>query len=234
MPSPPRAALAVPAAGRAPERHRSRDSERSRGVGLAAIEQLLRGGFPRGRVSEIAGPASCGRTSLAHALLARTTSAGELACVIDLAGGFDPPSAAEAGVALSRVLWVRPPGLREALRCAEHVLRTEGFALVLLDLAGLGAPLRIASSVWPRLRKRVASTCAVFLVLGHQRVAGSFADLALELGSASARFETGPAWLCGLGGSVRIARNRLGPDGRQAEVRWGVEPWSPPPESPAC
>ncbi len=156
MPSPPRAALAVPAASRAPER------PGSRGVGLAAIEQLLRGGFPRGRVSEIAGPASCGRTSLAHALLARTTRAGELACVIDLAGSFDPPSAAEGGVELSRVLWVRPPGLREALRCAEHVLRTEGFALVLLDLACLGALPHIASSVWPRLRKRVAATCAVF------------------------------------------------------------------------
>jgi hypothetical protein len=75
---------------------------------------LLGGGFPRGGLSEIAGPPSSGRTSLALALLAAATARGEVAALVDAADAFDPPSAEAAGVALARLLWVRPPGLTEA------------------------------------------------------------------------------------------------------------------------
>lgn len=189
-------------------------------TGLPEIDALLGGGFPRGRLSEIAGPASCGRTSLAHALLARTTARGELACVIDRADAFDPSSAAEGGVDLQRVLWARPPGLPEALRCTEHVLRAQGFGLVLLDLARLGETPRLSSAVWPRLRKVAGSTSAAFVVLSCERVVGSFADLALELGTARPAFEAGPSWLAGLDGRALLVRNRLGPDQRSVRVRW--------------
>jgi len=190
-------------------------------TGLAEIDRALGGGFPRGRVSEVVGPFCCGRTSLALALLARVTAQGELAVVVDPSDGFDAASAAEAGVDLERVLWVRPPGLGPALRSVEHVLQTGGFPLVLLDLAlEPGASPCIPNSAWPRLRKATAASAAAFVLLARQRLAGTFADLALELAAAAPRFESGPDWLAGLDGHVRLVRSRNGPAHAEVAVRW--------------
>ncbi len=191
-------------------------------TGLPAIDRLLGGGFPRGRLAEIAGPVSSGRTSLALALLAETTRRGALASVIDAADAFDPSSAAAAGIDLARVLWARPPGLAEALRCAEHVLDAGGFALVIVDLAFAVARARprIPDSAWPRLRKSAASSEAGLIVLTHERLAGASADLALELAGARARFAEQPSWLEALESSVQLVRNRAGPTERTALVRF--------------
>jgi RecA/RadA recombinase len=190
-------------------------------TGLAEIDRALGGGFPRGRVSEVVGPACCGRTSLALALLARVTAQGELAVVVDPPDVFDAASAAAAGVDLARVLWVRPPGLGEALRSVEHVLQAGGFPLVLLDLAAEGtATPRIPTSAWPRLRKATAAAAAALVLLAHRRLAGTFADLALELDAAAPRFESGPDWLAGLDGRMRLVRSRTGPAHAGVAVRW--------------
>ncbi len=190
-------------------------------TGLAEIDRALGGGFPRGRVSEVVGPSCCGRTSLALALLARVTAQGELAVVVDRPDAFDVVSAASAGVDLERVLWVRPLGLGAALRSVEHVLQAGGFPLVLLDLAGeeTAAP-HIPSSAWPRLRKATAAAAAALVLLGRRRLAGTYADLALELDAAAARFESGPDWLAGLDGHVRLARSRAGLAQADVAVRW--------------
>ncbi len=191
-------------------------------TGLVEVDRLLGGGFPRGRLCEIAGPLSCGRTSLALALLAETTRRGALVSVVDAADAFDPTSAAAAGVDLARVLWARPTDPACALRCAEHVLSAGGFALVLVDLA-LGAgrePLRVPASTWPRLRKSAASADTGLVLLTRDRLAGSQADLALELAAARARFAEQPAWLEALESRVRLVRNRAGPDQRAAPLRF--------------
>src|SRR5262245_24783202 len=54
-------------------------------TGIEAVDALLGGGFPRGRLVEITGACSTGRTSLVHALLASTTRAGEVAAWVDAA-----------------------------------------------------------------------------------------------------------------------------------------------------
>ncbi|MEN8161921.1 MAG: hypothetical protein ABFS41_17765 [Myxococcota bacterium] len=189
-------------------------------TGLARLDRVLGGGFPRGRVSEVVGPGCCGRTSLALALLARTTARGELGVVVDRADAFDAVSAAAAGVDLERVLWVRPPGVPEALRSVEHVLQAGGFPLVLLDLCAEGAPPRIPAAVWPRLRKASAATASALVLLGRRRLAGTFADLALELGASHPRFERGPDWLAGFETRVRLVRSRLGPTDADVPVHW--------------
>jgi hypothetical protein len=188
-------------------------------TGLTEIDRLLGGGFPQGRLSEVAGPASCGRTSLALALLARTTARGELAGVIDGPDAFDPISAQAAGVELSRVLWVRPGDVGEALRSAEHILATGGFALTLIDLT-LADPPRVAAAAWSRLRRSAAGSEAALVVLGRQRLAGSSADLAMEMGAARPHFAAAPDWLEGLEGRVELVRNRSGPGERAAAVRF--------------
>jgi len=188
-------------------------------TGLPGIDRLLGGGFPRGRVSEIAGSACCGRTSLALALLARLTAAGEVVALVDGTDAFDPPSAAAAGADLSRVLWVRTPEVSDALRSSEHLLAARGFALVLLDLAA-GRPARIPSSAWSRLRRAAASTGTALVVLGDRRLADGFADLAIEMSGAEPRFRGTPALLEGLDGKVRLVRNRMGPHDCAVAVRW--------------
>ena len=191
-------------------------------TGLPAVDRLLGGGFPRGRLAEIAGPVSSGRTSLALALLAETTRRGALASVIDAADAFDPSSAHAAGIDLARVLWARPHGVAEALRCAAHVLAAGGFELVVVDLALAAARERprVPDSAWPRLRKGAASAEASLILLTHDRLAGASADLALELAAAHARFAAQPSWLEALESRVALVRNRVGPTERTALVRF--------------
>ena len=86
-------------------------ADRVLSTGVGALDTALGGGLPRGQVSEIAGPASSGRTSLGRSLLASATGGGELAAVVDTLDRFDPAGAAEAGVHLERLLWVRGDGM---------------------------------------------------------------------------------------------------------------------------
>ena len=65
------------------------------------------GGLPRGQVSEVVGPSSSGRTSLAWAALAAATLRGESVALIDTFDRFDPPTAHACGIQLSNLLWVR-------------------------------------------------------------------------------------------------------------------------------
>jgi hypothetical protein len=79
----------------------------SAAFGTDTLDRALSGGLPRGHVSEVAGPASSGRTSLAWAALAAATLRGESVALIDTFDRFDPPTAHACGIDLSRLLWVR-------------------------------------------------------------------------------------------------------------------------------
>ena len=75
--------------------------------GTDTLDRALAGGVPRGQVSEVVGPASSGRTSLAWRALAAATLRGESVALIDTFDRFDPPTAHACGIELSRLLWVR-------------------------------------------------------------------------------------------------------------------------------
>lgn len=87
----------------------SRDEREARlaPTGWLSVDAALGGGFPRGECSEIAGPASSGRTSMLCALMAAAAARDEVMALIDTLDCFDPVSAAAMGVDLSRLLWVR-------------------------------------------------------------------------------------------------------------------------------
>src|SRR5438552_1217593 len=123
--------------------------------GSDSLDRVLGGGFPRGRLSEVFGGASSGRTSLACRLLAATTARAEAAALVDCRDRFDPRCGRAAGIRLARVLWVRPHDEREALRCCEILLGTERLGLVVLDLADGLSPIAAArfSSAPPRLAR---------------------------------------------------------------------------------
>lgn len=181
-------------------------------TGLPQLDALLAGGFPRGGLSEVAGAPGSGRTSLALAALARATNQGEVTAVIDAADHFDPPSAEAAGVDLRRVLWVRAPCERDALRAVHSMLTAGGFGVVLVDLSGCEA--RLGARIWPRLRKEVAASDTALIVLADRRIVHTFADLALELAPGCARFAAEPgaeeagALLLALESRAELIRNR--------------------------
>ena len=189
-----------------------------RSTGVAAVDRLLGGGFPRGRLSEITGPASAGRTSLAFCLLRCTTRSGEFVAVVDPADAFDPASADRAGVVLDRVLWTRAPSWKQALRCTERLLQTEGFPVVLLDL--VDHEEAIAAAAWIRLARLAAGNQSTLVLLSRQRLAGTHAAVTLGLQAARAHFVGNPALLDFLESTAFVLRHRQAPLEEPAPMRF--------------
>ena len=75
--------------------------------GVTELDAVLGGGFPRGSLVELCGPASSGRTSLAFSLLAQATERQEACAFVDVSDSLDPVSLAASGVELPRLLWIR-------------------------------------------------------------------------------------------------------------------------------
>ncbi len=98
--------------------------------GIPAIDALT-GGLPRGCLTEICGPASSGRTTFLLAALAAATRRGEFCTLIDASDALDPHSAASAGVALDRLLW---------MRCGESSTPKENSPLRNTGIRKTGAP----------------------------------------------------------------------------------------------
>lgn len=191
-------------------------------TGLDAVDRLLGGGFPRGHLSEISGPTSAGRTSLALVLLECATRSGELAAVVDPGDTFDPASAARAGVALERVLWARPPNGQRALQCTERLLQTEGFPLVVLDL--VGHDRAIAPTAWIRLARLAAGNRSALVILSQQRLSGTQAAVSLGLRIARAHFTGRPPLFEGIESTAVVLRHRSAPTGGQTCVRFTESP----------
>lgn len=178
--------------------------------GVDRIDALLGGGVPCGRISEVLGPLSSGKTSLLHRLLTATTRRGEIVACVDLADALHPESVAIAGADLCRVLWVRPPSMPDALRCTELLLQAGGFALIVLDLGTL-LPRPLRYHVWPRFMHAAQQSHTALVVLAPRRVAGSFAVLSLGLQPRRLLWQHG-LWPLfeGFSTSVLQERNKLG------------------------
>lgn len=149
-------------------------------TGLDAVDRLLGGGLPRGRLTELVGRRSTGRFSVVLAALASATSCGDAAALVDRGGHFDPQAAREAGVELERVLWARPRRVKEALASAEMLLAT-GFPLVAVEL-GL-PPLSGAApeAAWVRLARAAESERAVLVLASPYRVSGFAAGAVVRM-----------------------------------------------------
>ena len=165
-------------------------------TGHAALDVQLHGGVPRGQVSELIGPRSSGRTSLLCQMLAAATRRGELVALIDALDMFDVESAAEAGIELDRLLWIRGfvvpnPGLCrdlnqramvQAIRAFTLVLQAGQFGLVAFDAgeAPADAVRRLPFTTWLRLQRMIEGTQTACLLVGSDRMARSPAGLSLQ------------------------------------------------------
>ncbi len=193
-------------------------------TGLAPLDALLEGGFPRGQLAELVGPRTSGRTRVLLGTLADVTGRGAWAALVDGTDGLDPPSAQALGVTLDRLLWVRCGGrLDVAWRAADLLVRSGGFELVAVDLGDLPPWTlgRIPTAVFVRLQRAVERAPAGLLIAAPRRVAGSLAAVAVALVPRRVRWATGgPGLLAGLETEARLVRSRTRAPGAGVRLAW--------------
>jgi recombination protein RecA len=91
------------------------------------------GGIPRGRVTEIYGPESSGKTTLCQHLVAEIQKRGGTAAFIDMEHALDPTYAARCGVNVENLLVAQPDTGEQALEIAEALVRSGAVDLVVID-----------------------------------------------------------------------------------------------------
>ena len=206
------------------------DASSTSATELVALDACLRGGVPRGQLSEIAGARSSGRMTLLLQMAAAATRRGEIAAIVDPADRLDVASMVAAGVDLDRLLWIRGEGataalsadraVERALKALNLVLQAGGFGLVAIDLADV--PPRalngIPHTTWLRVQRTIEGTDTACLLVAAQPLARSAGGLTLSLDGRT-RW-TGDAdrsrLVAGIDMSVRVISPRRRVDG---EVR---------------
>ena len=110
-------------------------------TGALALDLALGiGGIPRGRVTEIFGSESSGKTTLAQHIIAETQKAGGTAAYIDVEHAFDPTYAANCGVNLRDLLISQPDTGEQALEITETLVRSSAVDVVVIDSVAALAP----------------------------------------------------------------------------------------------
>jgi hypothetical protein len=172
---------------------------------IAAIDELINGGFPVGAITELTGPPSSGKTTIAHSFIAGHTNDGNFCAWVDANDAFDPVSAAANDVSLKHLLWVRCSNtprtnisspqrnsfqkksqqwtrLEQAIRATDLLLQAGGFAGIVLDLAdeSIESGRRIPLATWFRFRQAADRNRCSLIVLGKTAYAQSSAVLVLQ------------------------------------------------------
>jgi recA bacterial DNA recombination protein len=153
-------------------------------AGIAALDAALGGGLPRGHLSEVVGARSSGRTTVLCRMLAAAAERGEAVALIDPCDRFDPASAAESGLDLSRLLWVRDTGdAGRGLKAMNLVLQAGGFGLVAFDLADVPAPAvrQFPHTTWMRIGRVIEGSQTVAVLVGAERIARSPGGVTITL-----------------------------------------------------
>lgn len=91
------------------------------------------GGYPKGRVIEIYGPESSGKTTLAIHAIAEAQKAGGIAAFIDAEHAFDSTYAQKLGVDVDELLISQPDNGEQALEIADHLIRSSAIDIVVID-----------------------------------------------------------------------------------------------------
>ena len=99
-------------------------------TGFPSLDDVLRGGLSRGRITEIGGAPTTGIVTLALKVVAQAQAQGDTAVYLDLEQTFDPVYAARCGVALERLLLVRPDDEQQACALLRDFAEGERSVLV--------------------------------------------------------------------------------------------------------
>ena len=144
------------------------------------------GGFPRGRIVEVFGPESSGKTTLTLTVIAQAQKSGGLAAFIDVEHALDPSYAAKLGVNLDDLLVSQPGSGEEALQICEALVRSNAIDVIVVDsvaalvtrqeLEGeigdstVGAQARLMSAALRKLTSLIAKARTICIFTNHSRL----------------------------------------------------------------
>ena len=212
--------------------------------GSITIDQALGiGGYPKGRVIEIFGPESSGKTTLAIHAIAEAQKAGGIAAFIDAEHAFDSAYARKLGVDIDELLISQPDNGEQALEIADHLIRSSVIDSVAAltpkaEIEGemgeskMGLQARLMSQALRKLTASISKTRTVCIFINQLRdkigvVYGNpetttggnalkfYASVRIDIRKASV-IKDGEEQL-GARAKVKIVKNKLAPPFRRAE-----------------
>jgi recombination protein RecA len=176
-------------------------------TGALALDIALGiGGVPRGRVVEIYGPESSGKSTLALHIVANAQRNGGLAAYIDAEHALDPAYAAKIGVNLDDLLISQPDSGEEALNIAEMLARSNAVDVIVVDsvaalvpkseLEGdigdqfVGLQARMMSQALRKLTSALAksNTCAIFINQIREKIGVMYGSPETTTGGRALKF----------------------------------------------
>ena len=101
--------------------------------GSLSLDLALGGGYPKGRINEIYGPESSGKTTLALHAIAEVQKTGGQAAFIDAEHALDPSYAEKIGVQIDNLLISQPDNGEQALEICETLVRSNAVDLIVVD-----------------------------------------------------------------------------------------------------
>ena len=176
------------------------------------------GGFPKGRIVEIYGPESSGKTTLAIQAIANAQRAGGIAAFIDAEHAFDKGYAEKLGVDCSELLISQPDDGEQALDIAEHLIRSGAIDICVIDsvaalvprseLEGdmgdskMGLHARLMSQALRKLTGSINKTgcCCIFINQLREKIGVMFGNPETTTGGNALKFYA----------SVRLDIRRIG------------------------
>ena len=155
-------------------------------TGSITLDQALGiGGYPKGRVIEIYGPGSSGKTTLAIHAIAEAQKAGGIAAFIDAEHAFDSTYAQKLGVDIDELLISQPDNGEQALEIADHLIRSSAIDIVVIDSvaaltpkaeiegemgeAKMGLQARLMSQALRKLTASISKTGTVCIFINQLR-----------------------------------------------------------------
>jgi recombination protein RecA len=164
------------------------------------------GGFPRGRIIEVFGPESSGKTTLTLTVIAQAQKRGGLAGFIDVEHALDPAYAKKLGVKVDELLVSQPSSGEEALRICETLVRSNALDVIVVDsvaalvtkaeLEGeigdttVGAQARLMSAALRKLTALIskASTVVIFTNQIREKIGVMFGNPETTPGGKALKF----------------------------------------------
>jgi recombination protein RecA len=176
-------------------------------TGSVAIDNALgTGGVPRGRVIEIFGPESSGKTTLALHIIAEAQRAGGSAAFIDAEHALDPTYAQNLGVDIENLVVSQPDYGEQALEIAQALVNSQALAVIVVDSVAaltpkaeiegemgdnhMGLHARMMSQALRKLTASVsrANTCLVFINQLREKIGVMFGNPETTTGGRALKF----------------------------------------------
>lgn len=177
------------------------------GTGSIALDHALGiGGYPRGRVIEIYGPESSGKTTLAIHAIAEAQKNGGIAAIIDAEHAFDRTYAKNLGVNVDTLLISQPDNGEQALEVADNLIRSGAIDIIVIDSVAaltpkaeiegemgdsrVGLHARLMSQALRKLTANIAktNTCCIFINQLREKIGIMFGNPETTTGGNALKF----------------------------------------------